>query len=140
MPDDTGLAAVVESLQATASELQARPHEDLNHDWADRMAAALAAAGLLAAPAPEEATTDTVVAERRRQVQVKGFTTEHDLRYTNGELVSAALAYLTGDPAWWPWQDVPEGRSAVKAGAMLLAERDRHLAEVGLRALREGRR
>lgn len=44
-------SAVVESLKATASELQARPHEDMNHDWADRMAANLAAAGLLAAPA-----------------------------------------------------------------------------------------
>lgn len=42
---------VVESLKATASELEGQPPEEMNRDWADRMAAGLAAAGLLAAPA-----------------------------------------------------------------------------------------
>lgn len=49
MADDTRHAAVVESLKATASELHARPPEEMNQDWADRMAEALGAAGLLAA-------------------------------------------------------------------------------------------
>ena len=39
---------VAASLHETASELQARPPENLNRDWADRMAEALATAGLLA--------------------------------------------------------------------------------------------
>lgn len=52
MAKDAQRAAVVGSLKATASELHARAHEDMNDDWADRMAEALAAAGLLATPAP----------------------------------------------------------------------------------------
>jgi hypothetical protein len=46
--------AVVASLKTTASELHARPPEEMNRDWADRMADGLAAAGLLAAHADSD--------------------------------------------------------------------------------------
>jgi hypothetical protein len=58
MPDDTRYTAVIESLKATASELQARPPEDMTYDWADRMAEALAAAGLLADPDMRRVTAE----------------------------------------------------------------------------------
>lgn len=128
------VAEVIEQSFCDSDRLPANARAAIVND----LVAELHKAGVVVDPAGE-ATTDTVAAERLRQVQVKGFTTEHDLRYTHGELVSAALAHLTGDPAWWPWADAPEGRSAVKAGALLMAERDRHLAEVGLRALRGAR-
>jgi hypothetical protein len=58
MPDDSRYAAVVDSLKATASELHARPPEEMNQDWADRMADGLAAAGLLAAPTQPDRDVD----------------------------------------------------------------------------------
>jgi serine/threonine protein phosphatase PrpC len=71
------------------------------------------------------ATTPAVMTERRRQIH-KGFGPDHDRRHTHGELLTAALAYLTGDPAWWPWPGpAPTERDRIKAAALVLAERDR---------------
>jgi hypothetical protein len=69
--------------------------------------------------------TFAIMAERSNQIR-KGFGPDHDQRHSHGELVSAALAYLTGDPTWWPWPSpAPVERDRVKVGAFLVAERDR---------------
>lgn len=76
-----------------------------------------------------------VLAERRRQVDVEGFTSTHDdITYNGGELAAAAGAYalhahdrrLDLAPAWWPWSrswwkpGTPR-QMLVKAGALILA-------------------
>jgi hypothetical protein len=83
-----------------------------------------------------------VAAERRRQIEVEGWSAEHDDEHTDGEMLNAAVAYyLNGvgkplairadgaplgwlwDAKWWkpknPHQDL------VRAGALCLAEIDR---------------
>ena len=80
-----------------------------------------------------QATRD-VIAERRRQVDVEGFTPERDDEYLAGELAAAAGSYalhahdrrIDMTPAWWPWQrswwkpGTPR-QMLVKAGALILA-------------------
>lgn len=80
-----------------------------------------------------------VQAERRRQINVEGWTPEHDDKHETGALASAAgcyamfsLAYPAGDPShFWPWdkswwKPSPDGRrNIVKAGALILAEIER---------------
>lgn len=96
-----------------------------------------------------------IAAERRRQVEVEGWTAEHDdTEHANGELARAAAAYaLSATPIYrlpillartmkgiiddlWPWEPEwfkPKGkpdaviRSLVKAGALIAAEIDRRL-------------
>ncbi|MDG4402775.1 hypothetical protein L5F59_12170 [Pseudomonas aeruginosa] len=108
-----------------------------------RKAGALATelhAMLAAAPGKEvpQAWLDVQV-ERRRQVEVEGWTPEHDDEHDTGALASAAgcyamfsLAYPAGDPSrFWPWdkswwKPSPDGRrNMVKAGALILAEIER---------------
>lgn len=84
---------------------------------------------------------DLIAAERQRQIEVEGWTPEHDERHDEGEMVRAALRYaaeaLAGydvEPdlsAYWPWHgewwkpsDDPI-RNLVKAGALIAAEIDR---------------
>jgi hypothetical protein len=102
-----------------------------------------------------EATgADLIAAERRRQIEVEGWTAEHDAQHLNGELAMAAQAYidtmrkavaaasgrLDGElwklapPLAWPWDwewwkpsDDPV-RNLVKAGALIAAEIDRIVA------------
>lgn len=86
-------------------------------------------------------------AERQRQIEVKGWTPEHDDQHDHGELVLAARCYAfaallveTGtDPdavsrlagKHWPWASVSwrpstdVRRNLAKAGALLAAEADR---------------
>lgn len=81
-----------------------------------------------------------VIAERRRQIEVKGRTPEHDDGHTGGELAAAAAcyvmaAYLGSDdgfsPGLWPWADEwrkpskSPRRDLVKAGALIIAEIER---------------
>lgn len=84
-----------------------------------------------------------LVAERSRQIDVRGFTPEDDDTLTSGELAAAAAAYAlpaaqrapylddSGRPACWPWfggwEPTPEDRvrELVKAGALIVAEIDR---------------
>lgn len=88
-----------------------------------------------------------MVAERRRQIEVEGWTPEHDLAHAPGELARAGSAYafnaylrnantrlardLRSLPKLiWPWDETwwkPEGdrRDLVKAGALIIAELDR---------------
>lgn len=82
-----------------------------------------------------------VIAERKRQVSVEGWHTEHDAVHSSGELSSAAAAYAlsaaqscgtcTPEPACiWPWgydywKPTNTRRDLVKAGALILAEIER---------------
>jgi len=86
-----------------------------------------------------------IAAERRRQVDVEGYSAEYDLaRHGMGQLATAAWCYL-GDvlddrptpeaPPEWPWADskwrptpTDPVRQLVKAGALIAAEIDRLLA------------
>ena len=88
------------------------------------------------------ATTDAawdVLAERRRQVAVEGWSLETDDGYTRRELAQAAICYLrvarsTGrldkSAEMWPWtldwwKPTTYRRNLIKAGALLLAEIER---------------
>lgn len=84
--------------------------------------------------------------ERLRQINVEGWTADHDDQHVNSSLVEAALSYATAAVAqvdglhsdWWtnasrkwPWGDTawkPSEdpiRNLAKAGALLAAEIDR---------------
>jgi hypothetical protein len=88
-----------------------------------------------------------IVAERRRQIELEGWTPEHDFAHAEGELAKAGGCYAlyatvrtghmapTGDgysspPTEWPWsrrwwKQSDFRRDLVKAGALILAELDR---------------
>ncbi|HEY2455194.1 MAG TPA: hypothetical protein VGI71_21755 [Scandinavium sp.] len=78
-----------------------------------------------------------VVAERRRQKSVEGWTPEHDDVYQNSELADAAACYAIhahnqgfSTPAHWPWspdwwKQSGARRDLVKSGALVLAEIER---------------
>ncbi|AAT38396.1 gp37 [Burkholderia phage BcepC6B] len=85
------------------------------------------------APVLTDAARD-VLAERRRQVDVEGFTPEHDDQYGDGALSAAAGSYALHafdrradlTPAWWPWvrawwKPGTPRQMLVKAGALILA-------------------
>lgn len=85
-----------------------------------------------------------VLAERKRQIEVEGWTPEHDAQHDAGQLAEAAACYaiasadpegsatplesLSGpwpwDREWWKPSDDPR-RNLVKAGALILAEIER---------------
>jgi hypothetical protein len=81
---------------------------------------------------------DDIAAERQRQINVEGWTAEHDDEHANGCMASAAAcyalaAYLGND--WkptrhWPWDEKcwkpkDRRRNLVIAGALIAAEIDR---------------
>ena len=76
-----------------------------------------------------------VLAERQRQIEVEGWTPEHDDEHSGGGLAVAAACYATayeGDPvpSLWPWEDSwwkPKDRRSnrVRACALILAEIER---------------
>jgi hypothetical protein len=84
-----------------------------------------------------------VLAERKRQVEVEGWTPAHDDEHAKGEMAYAAAAYAVHGGSddqdrlhssfWsilWPWQaswwkPTTRRRDLVKAGALILAEIDR---------------
>lgn len=96
---------------------------------------------------------ERIAAERKRQIEVEGWTPEHDAGHIHGELVSAAMAYAwhgvsladlsvgvgnqffpkAWHPSWWKPQkkapnqmtDADRVRHLEKAGALLAAEIDR---------------
>jgi hypothetical protein len=87
-----------------------------------------------------------VDAERIRQQEVEGYTIEHDDAHETHDLVRAAMIYLyhgtpiaaivraNGSPMGWPWEAKdfkPKDRKSnlVRAGALLVAERDRLIRE-----------
>lgn len=85
-----------------------------------------------------------IVAERQRQVEQEGWSPEHDDEHDGGELMAAARCYSglhhpsgrgvprreDGTPLGWPWdaewwKPKDAERDLARAGALLLAERDR---------------
>lgn len=97
---------------------------------------------------------EDIAAERRRQIEVEGWTVEHDDAHYEGDLARAAAAYaVAGNPpvyitlvpprsvsfnagrfeAWralWPWGEgwwkpTDRRRDLVKAGALIVAEIER---------------
>lgn len=76
-----------------------------------------------------------VLAERQRQVEVEGWTPEHDDEHGTEEMAFAAACYVTADegdapPAIWPWdwnwwRPKDRRRNLVKAAALILAEMER---------------
>ena len=90
--------------------------------------------------------TELIAAERRRQIEVEGWTPEHDADWDAGQLTGAARCYAKTaqlqvcrlvshargrpdftwpwDEAWWKPSDDPI-RNLVKAGALIAAEIDR---------------
>ncbi|WP_236247393.1 hypothetical protein [Pseudomonas tohonis] len=84
-----------------------------------------------------------VLAERRRQVEAKDWTYDHDDTYRDGELAAAAASYAIdacgitmgaghgpNPPSTWPWprkwwKPSTPRRNLVKAGALILAEIER---------------
>ena len=82
--------------------------------------------------------TERIAAERKRQIDVEGWTAEHDDKHTNGELVEAAATYAyqalgsrVPAIALWPWDlcswkpSENPVRNLEKAGALIAAEIDR---------------
>lgn len=82
-----------------------------------------------------------VAAERQRQIDVEGWSLEHDDEHTFGELAKAAACYATGnnrlsvngpkgpsfiwpwEPKWWRPKD--KRRNLVRAAALIVAEIER---------------
>lgn len=89
--------------------------------------------------------TEDVLAERRRQIEGKGFDEEHDDGYSRNELARAAACYAVSDLLWkheqitdnghlsrpvWPWSSTwwkPKSprQDLVRAAALLIAEIER---------------
>lgn len=92
--------------------------------------------------------TELIAQERQRQIEVEGWTPEHDDEHNTCELLDAALCYAgvagsqvldsdggteakTAMLSEWPWDDarwkpLPDAiRNLVKAGALIAAEIDR---------------
>lgn len=97
-------------------------------------------------PAFTAATRDVIAdiaAERRRQVEVEGWTPEHDDARVNCEMSAAAASYAmfaaepyydqlrdTSVPFFWPWdmglwKPKDRRRDLIRAGALIVAEIER---------------
>lgn len=91
-------------------------------------------------PGPSALAVLELLAERQRQLDVKGRTPEHDDQYTEGELAVAAACYAASSidpdglakepPLAWPlpagwWRPSTAERMLQKAGGLLLAEMER---------------
>lgn len=80
---------------------------------------------------------DEIIAERKRQIHDKGYTSESDDAHTNNELIDAAIAYCTSAKKetaaakeCWPlalehFKPSEERRDIIKAIALLIAEVER---------------
>lgn len=74
---------------------------------------------------------ELITEERQRQIDVEGWSAEHDDKNNNDvSLSGAAAAYLTNDIDFWPWDEewykpTSRVRDLVKAGALIAAEIDR---------------
>lgn len=93
---------------------------------------------------------EIIAEERQRQIEVEGWTPEHDLQHSDDELANAASTYAMSPgvrdvliemiplcsvdkvPPTWPWDEkwykpTPDNRirELAKAGALIAAEIDR---------------
>lgn len=83
-----------------------------------------------------------IAAERRRQIEVEGWSPEHDDKHNEGEIATAAACYASPLPAYrqsgfrlgyislWPWdlcwwKPKDRRRDLIRAGALILAEIER---------------
>jgi hypothetical protein len=93
-----------------------------------------------AAASPVSGAARDVLAERARQVNVEGWTPEHDDEHSDGEMAAAAAVYALVGSGWhidrvrgfWPphWSSAwlkpsTPRRDLIKAGALILAEIER---------------
>jgi hypothetical protein len=89
-----------------------------------------------AARVPLTPAASDVLAERRRQIEIEGWTPQHDdIEHLPDELALAACCYCMADkddapPAVWPWdwgwwKPKDRRRNMIKAAALLLAEIER---------------
>jgi hypothetical protein len=80
--------------------------------------------------------TELIAAERKRQIDVEGWTAEHDSHHSVLQLSAAAAAYVMAEgpdavmPQGWPWdakswKPKDRERNLVRAGALYLAAADR---------------
>lgn len=91
---------------------------------------------------------ELIAEERTRQIEVEGWTSDHDDKHANEEMARAAMCYANPIPsegfitAYWPWErewykpskyndsklqprKIDRVRELVKAGALIAAEIDR---------------
>jgi len=85
---------------------------------------------------------DEIKVERQRQIEVEGWTPEHDDQHEYADLMTAAMTYLwhgtdkgaplhdDGTPWGWPWDSrwwkpKDRRRNLIRAGALMLAEAER---------------
>lgn len=89
----------------------------------------------------ESEARQLILEERQRQINVEGWTPDHDDEHDDGSLAYVAACYMLnatnqntlndrGVPLGWPWDDKwwkPKDpvRDLVRAGALYMAERDR---------------
>lgn len=77
-----------------------------------------------------------IALERDRQKKIEGWTAEGDDKYTNDELLHAAVSYISAslhtgiEGSFWPWDEewfkpTTCERNLQKAGALIAAEIDR---------------
>lgn len=101
-------------------------------------------------PAQLSRAASDMLAERRRQIEVEGWTADHDNRHDRGEMADAAACYAATERVFfadhhnvgrgyeafttyrdaWPWADLwwkPKDRrnNLVRAAALILAEIER---------------
>lgn len=109
-----------------------------------------------------------VIVERRRQVEVEGWSAEHDEQHARGELARAAACYIAGSNgpygihvatndralsrnqticgwlrwpwAWSWWKPKDRRRDLVRGAALAIAEIERLDRESARRAMRQRRR
>lgn len=84
---------------------------------------------------------EDIAAERTRQIEVEGWSSQNDDLYVDGEMACAAFCYGIHGTAWerkliapiialWPWsaswwKPTNRRRDLVKAGALIVAEIER---------------
>lgn len=78
-----------------------------------------------------------VLAERRRQIEVEGWTSEHDDQHRKNDLAAAGMSYAMAaaigprnGEIWWPWdrkwfKPSSPRKMLVKAGALIIAAIER---------------
>jgi hypothetical protein len=144
--DPQDVSAVIQALGAAADRIEWLQNEARRWNIACGHAnVAAARAAHETSPPLTRAATD-VLAERQRQVTGEGWTPEHDDKHTEYELARAASAYALRAAhdyrsdyvrEIWPWsgewwKPTNRRRSLVKAGALILAEIERHDRAAGL--------
>lgn len=99
--------------------------------YPERRAAAINKAHAILAMASGSGAISAMLAERQRQIDVEGWTPEHDDGHTGGEIANAAADWAsTGHhPVSWSWAKDKAGktrrRQLVIAGALIIAEIER---------------